>query len=236
MLVHALRLVCRFISRPGSALKRLGLRGTHLCGLPPGSDAGDKYNLDGVGISLNGYLRNTSVARNDFSWIGDSAMTSWGHTSYCLNANCSWKLCDSHPGSLKLGLPRRACCSCPRMLAAHPSHARSRLTAQAVPGGPRRAGRRAAVEYDGRVQSGARDRHLAEAVEHVVPGDDAADDPTWQRSLQRTTGGTPHAAPRPKALDPNPDLSPSSHHFNGLRVVCSVVFAWLSSAPSPVHD
>ena len=48
--------------------------------------------IDGVGISLNGYLRNTTIAHNDFSWVGDSAMTAWGHTSNCLNANCSWRI------------------------------------------------------------------------------------------------------------------------------------------------
>ena len=29
---------------------------------------------------------------NDFNWIGESAMTAYGSTSHCLNANCSIKL------------------------------------------------------------------------------------------------------------------------------------------------
>ena len=42
-------------------------------------------NLDGIGISINGYHRSLTVDHNDFSWIGDSAMAAWGHTGYCLN-------------------------------------------------------------------------------------------------------------------------------------------------------
>jgi len=48
--------------------------------------------LDGNAVSINGYVRNLTVSENDFSWIGDSAMAAWGHTSECLNANCSKKL------------------------------------------------------------------------------------------------------------------------------------------------
>ena len=48
--LDALRIVCALITRAGSTLRRLGLRGTHLCGLPPGSDAGDKYNLEGIAL------------------------------------------------------------------------------------------------------------------------------------------------------------------------------------------
>ena len=46
--VGALRLVCGLISAPGSALRNLSLRGTHLCGLPPGTDAGESHTLEGV--------------------------------------------------------------------------------------------------------------------------------------------------------------------------------------------
>jgi hypothetical protein len=49
-------------------------------------------HLDGVGISLNGYHRHATIERNDFSWIGDSAMAAWGDTSQCLNQNCSKKV------------------------------------------------------------------------------------------------------------------------------------------------
>jgi len=49
-------------------------------------------NLDGNAISINGYQRNTTVEHNDFSWIGDSAITTWGHTGTCLNQNCSRKI------------------------------------------------------------------------------------------------------------------------------------------------
>ena len=48
--------------------------------------------VDGNGLSINGYVRNLTVHKNDFNWIGDSAMASWGHTSKCLNANCSKNL------------------------------------------------------------------------------------------------------------------------------------------------
>merc|ERR1719453_869799 len=46
-------------------------------------------NIDGNGISLNGYHRSATIEHNDFSWIGDSAMAAWGHTGTCLNENCS---------------------------------------------------------------------------------------------------------------------------------------------------
>ena len=46
-------------------------------------------NLDGNGISLNGYQRDATIDHNDFSWVGDSAMAAWGHTGTCLNENCS---------------------------------------------------------------------------------------------------------------------------------------------------
>jgi hypothetical protein len=45
--------------------------------------------IDGNGISINGYQRGLRITRNDFSWVGDSAMASWGLTGTCLNQNCS---------------------------------------------------------------------------------------------------------------------------------------------------
>ena len=46
-------------------------------------------NIDGNGISINGYHRSLVIDHNDFSWVGDSAIASWGHTGTCLNENCS---------------------------------------------------------------------------------------------------------------------------------------------------
>lgn len=36
--------------------------------------------LDGHGLLLSGYTRGTTVLRNTFEWIGDSAIVSWGDT------------------------------------------------------------------------------------------------------------------------------------------------------------
>ena len=47
--------------------------------------------VDGNGVGINGYARNVTVKGNEFSWIGDSAMFAWGHTSTCLNENCTKK-------------------------------------------------------------------------------------------------------------------------------------------------
>lgn len=30
---------------------------------------------------LSGYNRNTTIARNEFAWIGDSVLASWGYTA-----------------------------------------------------------------------------------------------------------------------------------------------------------
>lgn len=38
------------------------------------------------------YTRRVNITRNDFNWIGDSAMAAFGYTSDCLYANCSVKL------------------------------------------------------------------------------------------------------------------------------------------------
>ena len=37
--------------------------------------------LDGIGIFLSDYNRYTKITNNDFEWIGDSAMASWGYTT-----------------------------------------------------------------------------------------------------------------------------------------------------------
>jgi hypothetical protein len=35
--------------------------------------------LDGNGISINGYNRDTSITDCEFAWIGDTAVASWGY-------------------------------------------------------------------------------------------------------------------------------------------------------------
>ena len=37
--------------------------------------------LDGIGIFLSGYNRNTIIENNEFSWIGDSSIAGWGYTT-----------------------------------------------------------------------------------------------------------------------------------------------------------
>eukprot|EP00937_MAST-01D_sp_MAST-1D-sp2_P004825 g4825.t1 len=54
--------------------------------------------VDGNGIGINGYNRDATIARNEFTWIGDSAMFAWGHTGNCLNENCTRKLPDNVKG------------------------------------------------------------------------------------------------------------------------------------------
>eukprot|EP01052_Picozoa_sp_SAG31_P002049 SAG31_NODE_69_length_28130_cov_15.318219_2_plen_950_part_00 len=44
---------------------------------------------DGNGIFLNNYNRDALIGRNEFSWIGASAMASFGSTSKCMNSDCS---------------------------------------------------------------------------------------------------------------------------------------------------
>ena len=36
--------------------------------------------IDGNGVFLSGYTRHTTLADNEFSWIGCSAMAAWGYT------------------------------------------------------------------------------------------------------------------------------------------------------------
>ena len=37
--------------------------------------------VDGNAIMLSGYNRNTTIAKNEFVWIGDSVIASWGYTA-----------------------------------------------------------------------------------------------------------------------------------------------------------
>ena len=46
----ALRVVCALLAAPDNRLRRLALRGTYLCGLPPGVDSGEGYALAGIGL------------------------------------------------------------------------------------------------------------------------------------------------------------------------------------------
>ena len=55
--------------------------------------------LDGNAIFIGGYNRNMSIARNVFSYIGDSAMAAWGDTSANLNGNGTLTV----PGGYKVG-------------------------------------------------------------------------------------------------------------------------------------
>ena len=55
--------------------------------------------LDGNAIFIGGYNRNLTVKNSEFSFIGDSAMASWGDTSSALNANGSLTV----PGGYKVG-------------------------------------------------------------------------------------------------------------------------------------
>ena len=55
--------------------------------------------LDGNAIFIGGYNRNLSITNNELSFIGDSAIASWGDTSAALNANRSLTV----PGGFKVG-------------------------------------------------------------------------------------------------------------------------------------
>jgi len=55
--------------------------------------------LDGNAIFIGGYNRNLSITNNELSFIGDSAIASWGDTSAALNANGSLTV----PGGFKVG-------------------------------------------------------------------------------------------------------------------------------------
>jgi hypothetical protein len=48
--------------------------------------------IDGNGIFLSNWNRNATLAHNEMSWIGGTAMAAWGSTGRCLDANCSQKL------------------------------------------------------------------------------------------------------------------------------------------------
>ena len=55
-------------------------------------EANHVTRVDGNGLKLSNYNRNASIVANEFSWIGDSAMSSLGSMGDCLYANCSVKL------------------------------------------------------------------------------------------------------------------------------------------------
>lgn len=48
--------------------------------------------LDGNAVLLNGYARKVTLTRNEFSWIGGTAIVSWGKTTNCLNEACTRKI------------------------------------------------------------------------------------------------------------------------------------------------
>jgi hypothetical protein len=48
--------------------------------------------VDGQGVLLEGYNRNSSVLRNTMEYIGSHAIVTWGRTSPCLNSNCTRKM------------------------------------------------------------------------------------------------------------------------------------------------
>ena len=63
---------------------------------------------DGIGVFLNGYQRDAVLARNEFSWMGESAMAAFGSSSRCVNSNCSVRLPanigpDARGGNMPLG-------------------------------------------------------------------------------------------------------------------------------------
>jgi hypothetical protein len=47
---------------------------------------------DGNGLKVSNYNRNVSILSNEFSWIGDNAISQFGSMSNCLYQNCSVKL------------------------------------------------------------------------------------------------------------------------------------------------
>lgn len=55
--------------------------------------------LDGLGVFAGGFHRNLSIVRNEFSFIGGSAIAAWGDTSSALNANGTLRV----PGGYKVG-------------------------------------------------------------------------------------------------------------------------------------
>jgi hypothetical protein len=55
-------------------------------------ESNEVTRCDGNGVFLSNYNRNATIQGNEFSWIGDSAMSAFGSTGRCLNANCSVRL------------------------------------------------------------------------------------------------------------------------------------------------
>ena len=70
-------------------------------------EANHVTRVDGNGLKLSNYNRNASIVANEFSWIGDSAMSSLGSMGDCLCANCSAKL-SYRGGTGSLGTSTRA--------------------------------------------------------------------------------------------------------------------------------
>ena len=52
--------------------------------------------LDGNGIMISGYNRNTTVIKNEFLWIGDTAIASWGNTSGSSVEGMGWDGTDGN--------------------------------------------------------------------------------------------------------------------------------------------
>jgi hypothetical protein len=73
------------------ALQRSGavfLQGTEGCTVA----SCQMTRLDGNAVFLSAYNRNTTIAKNDVSWNGDTAFAAWGITGKCINEKCDKKL------------------------------------------------------------------------------------------------------------------------------------------------
>lgn len=55
-------------------------------------DSNEITRCDGNGVFLSNYNRRTLIASNDFTWLGDNAMSAFGSMDRCLYANCSVRL------------------------------------------------------------------------------------------------------------------------------------------------
>ena len=55
-------------------------------------DSNELTRCDGNGLKLSNYNRNATISRNEFSWIGDNAISSFGSMGSCLYQNCSVRL------------------------------------------------------------------------------------------------------------------------------------------------
>lgn len=73
------------------ALQRSGavlLEGTERCTV----EGNAMIRLDGNAVFLSAYNRNTTIAKNDVSWNGDTVFAAWGITGKCVNEKCDKKL------------------------------------------------------------------------------------------------------------------------------------------------